>query len=271
MKKSIKEFHKKLYNALLTVVEVDPLNFYKTDYIVDGVLYRIFHHDKHTPTECFNTHWSLECRGSMFIIDRSGCVDKLVCLPCRKFFNLQQNNNEYIVQQKPFNRVFEKYDGVQMSTYLQCGELRLKSGTSFERKELKSAYEWLNENQRLKELLYYISHHHITVNMEWVCSTNESSIDYGESRLVITSFRDLFDGCTYFYDDERLHHYLTKSEVSLLFNNFAKEVFVDGDQYRWCIDVQNMQHVEGYVAYFYNNPPLKIKTDWFKAQSETNK
>jgi T4 RnlA family RNA ligase len=251
---------KQLYQDLISVASDSKKDspFYYVDQETENeCFYRIFGYFLTTETDwevSQNTFWS---RGTMFLLDKNKSPIKLICLPMKKFFNLNENKfsavsnrilNENIV-------VTEKLDGSLMSTYIdQNGALKLKSKMSIKSEHCEKAMDLLNSN-KYKDLKHALLHatavYHHTVDLEWTSPNNRIVLGYTTDSLTVLSAQ-------------------CRNTLAIVNPIGALQPWVVHKPRKDVLQtVKDSKGIEGYVIEFEDKTRVKIKSDWYSALHRT--
>lgn len=168
--------------------------FYKQDFVVDGVTYRIYNYRLSSYSDFLRPN-ALNARGTMF---RTQPDVELVSLPMSKFFNINENPFTMGLDLTQVDVIQTKADGSLISTYMHNGQLRLKSKGSVSSDQATAAMKWLNQNvleqNFLRDYLTAVTAAGVTVNLEWTAPDNRIVLGYLEPRLTILNCRRMSDG-----------------------------------------------------------------------------
>ena len=171
--------------------------FYYKDFYIENTYYRIFNYRLASYSD-FLLPSSLECRGIMFVVDVDGKYTNLVCRPMKKFFGLNENpfTSDLELSNRTIANIYEKADGSLISTFLQNGELRLKSKMSLDSEQVIDATKWLNSprNELFRKSLHKLALDNYTTNLEWISPLNRIVLLYPEPKLVVLNIRHNYTG-----------------------------------------------------------------------------
>lgn len=255
-----------LYDNLIQLVANDEAFFYK-DFPGRASTMRIFNY-RLASYEQFLQPGALECRGIMFAVDpNTEQMKYIVSRPPEKFFNYRENPFTMDVDFSNPMQIMQKVDGSLISTYLDDGELSVKTKGSTQSTQAIAAKELLERGMDqdawycLARELFQLEVEGYTVNMEYVSPDNRIVIGYQNEDLVILNIRNRETG-----------EYLPKNQVPAAFEyvhaHWVDELPVDEipDVEDFIHRVPNMNGFEGYVVQLNNGQHVKVKTEWYLTQ-----
>lgn len=201
---------------------------------------------------------ALECRGIMFELDDNNNPIRIAARPPKKFFNLFENPFTEDIKDDQVGLAFKKEDGSLISSFIDKGELFLKSKGSLFSQQVLDAQKWLYDERRkpLLECLKWYAENGITINMEWVSPDNRVVLTYEEPRLIILNARHNITGEYIDFEDlvkdQTINQYIVDNHPFETINELIKEV-------------QELKDQEGYVVYNSKGaePVFKIKCPWY--------
>lgn len=201
---------------------------------------------------------ALECRGIMFEFDDNNNPIRIAARPPKKFFNLFENPFTEDIKDDQVGLAFKKEDGSLISSFIDKGELFLKSKGSLFSQQVLDAQKWLYDERRkpLLECLKWYAENGITINMEWVSPDNRVVLTYEEPRLIILNARHNITGeyidLEDLVKDQMINQYMVDNHPFETINELIKEV-------------QELKDQEGYVVYDSKGaePVFKIKCPWY--------
>lgn len=201
---------------------------------------------------------ALECRGIMFELDDNNNPIRIAARPPKKFFNLFENPFTEDIKDDQVGLAFKKEDGSLISSFIDKGELFLKSKGSLFSQQVLDAQKWLYDERRkpLLECLKWYAENGITINMEWVSPDNRVVLTYEEPRLIILNARHNITGeyidLEDLVKDQTINQYIVDNHPFETINELIKEV-------------QELKDQEGYVVYNSKGaePVFKIKCPWY--------
>lgn len=201
---------------------------------------------------------ALECRGIMFELDDNNNPIRIAARPPKKFFNLFENPFTEDIKDDQVGLAFKKEDGSLISSFIDKGELFLKSKGSLFSQQVLDAQKWLYDERRkpLLECLKWYAENGITINMEWVSPDNRVVLTYDEPRLIILNARHNITGeyidLEDLVKDQTINQYMVDNHPFETINELIKEV-------------QELKDQEGYVVYNSKGaePVFKIKCPWY--------
>lgn len=201
---------------------------------------------------------ALECRGIMFELDDNNNPIRIAARPPKKFFNLFENPFTEDIKDDQVGLAFKKEDGSLISSFIDKGEVFLKSKGSLFSQQVLDSQKWLYDERRkpLLECLKWYAENGITINMEWVSPDNRVVLTYDEPRLIILNARHNITGeyidLEDLVKDQTIHQYMVDNHPFETINELIKEV-------------QELKDQEGYVVYNSKGaePVFKIKCPWY--------
>lgn len=201
---------------------------------------------------------ALECRGIMFELDDNNNPIRIAARPPKKFFNLFENPFTEDIKDDQVGLAFKKEDGSLISSFIDKGELFLKSKGSLFSQQVLDSQKWLYDERRkpLLECLKWYAENGITINMEWVSPDNRVVLTYEEPRLIILNARHNITGeyidLEDLVKDQTINQYMVDNHPFETINELIEEV-------------QELKDQEGYVVYNSKGaePVFKIKCPWY--------
>lgn len=201
---------------------------------------------------------ALECRGIMFELDDNNNPIRIAARPPKKFFNLFENPFTEDIKDDQVGLAFKKEDGSLISSFIDKGELFLKSKGSLFSQQVLDSQKWLYDERRkpLLDCLKWYAENGITINMEWVSPDNRVVLTYEEPRLIILNARHNITGeyidLEDLVKDQTVNQYMVDNHPFETINELIKEV-------------QELKDQEGYVVYDSKGaePVFKIKCPWY--------
>lgn len=201
---------------------------------------------------------ALECRGIMFELDDNNNPIRIAARPPKKFFNLFENPFTEDIKDDQVGLAFKKEDGSLISSFIDKGEVFLKSKGSLFSQQVLDAQKWLYDERRkpLLECLKWYAENGITINMEWVSPDNRVVLTYEEQRLIILNARNNITGeyidLEDLVKDQTINQYMVDNHPFETINELIEEV-------------QELKDQEGYVVYDQKGaePVFKIKCPWY--------
>jgi RNA ligase len=247
MKEKMKKYSEETYQNLLKLVENNE-SFYFKDFTLKDSIYRIFSY-RLASWSSFMEPSALNCRGIMFdVTDKENVY--LVSLPPEKFFNYEEGSVNHSVGN--FGDKMHKMDGSLISTYINEGDLYLKSKASLFSEQAMAAMKYLSlpENSNFKEELKLLDESGYTINMEYTSPTNRIVVPYNIDSLTVLSIRSRETGENYFAS--KLENFLkttgTSNEIInrlVKYENISKFNF---NHEEFVTQVRNEKEGEGYVV-----------------------
>lgn len=246
-----------IYNNLLKYTKEGEV-FYVADQVFKGRKYRIFSYrlGAYTP---FMQPDALEGRGIMFEIDENDQPIRLAARTMHKFFNLNENPSTMNLDLSTNNieRITDKCDGSLISTYLDHeGQLQLKSKTSLGSDQVRMAWEVLNKNQNLTNMLKEATEMGETVNLEILSPNNRIVIGYEDTELRVLNLRNQETG---------KYLFPVKCSGPSLFDYYVTEMPVGFD----IKTLEDATGIEGVVVVLQSGEWFKFKTPWYAALHHT--
>lgn len=249
---------KSLFDNLMTLCSDDNNTFFFVDTTSSmQSKFRIFSYYIASYSEWLKPD-ALECRGIMFELDDNNNPIRIAARPPKKFFNLFENPFTEDIKDDQVGLAFKKEDGSLISSFIDKGELFLKSKGSLFSQQVLDAQKWLYDERRkpLLECLKWYVENGITINMEWVSPDNRVVLTYEEPRLIILNARHNITGeyidLEDLVKDQTVNQYMVDNHPFETINELIKEV-------------QELKDQEGYVVYDSKGaePVFKIKCPWY--------
>lgn len=261
MNRKINDRQLKLYNNLLAISNNSRKDnaFYYIDQDVisennpekyKGWKYRIFLYQIASYNDWLineDTFWS---RGTMFLLNEKDEPQKLVCLPMKKFFNLNENPLSMVSERLNEDiLITEKRDGSLMSTYIDVdNNLKLKSKGSTKSEHCKKAMELLENNNKLKNLLFEATSI-FTIDLEWTSPDNRIVVGYDTDELHILSIQN--------------RETISQVQKESLQGINLRQFFVKEHNKKILHLINEQKGIEGYVVEFSDGQRIKLKTDQY--------
>ena len=249
---------KSLFDNLMTLCSDDNNTFFFVDTTSSmQSKFRIFSYYIASYSEWLKPD-ALECRGIMFELDDNNNPIRIAARPPKKFFNLFENPFTEDIKDDQVGLAFKKEDGSLISSFIDKGEVFLKSKGSLFSQQVLDAQKWLYDERRkpLLECLKWYAENGITINMEWVSPDNRVVLTYEESRLIILNARHNITGeyidLEDLVKDQTINQYMVDNHPFETINELIEEV-------------QELKDQEGYVVYNSKGaePVFKIKCPWY--------
>lgn len=245
------EFQAQLFADLTQLVATSNGEFLTKNYPIDGhenLFYQVFTYSL-PKFSSFKAPNGLNCRGTMFLVDKNTGSAELVALPMEKFFSLGEGDNtESRLKIEDAVRAFLKIDGTLLTSYIDpiTQKLAFKSknvpvyiNTEIVRKSLSAELE--NE-------LFKLAQQGINVDLELTTPENRVMMEYTSYEVHTLKARSNLTGE---YIDIRSDDF--KAEYPVTTSILAPEIPVSE------VDVQR-KDIEGYVLEFKDGRNLKVKT-----------
>ena len=249
---------KLLFDNLMTLCSDDNNTFFFVDTTSSmQSKFRIFSYYIASYSEWLKPD-ALECRGIMFELDDNNNPIRIAARPPKKFFNLFENPFTENIKDDQVGLAFKKEDGSLISSFIDKGEVFLKSKGSLFSQQVLDAQKWLYDERRkpLLECLKWYAENDITINMEWVSPDNRVVLTYDEPRLIILNARNNITGeyidLEDLVKDQTINQYMVDNHPFETINELIEEV-------------QELKDQEGYVVYNSKGaePVFKIKCPWY--------
>lgn len=238
-----------LFHDLRSLIKTNEA-FYSQKFENNGHIYEIFNYRLASYSD-FLLPGALECRGVMFEVNAEGNPVELKVLPMEKFFNLYENPFTMDVDLTQVDEILLKADGSLMSTYVEDGELKLKSKGSIFSEQCIAAMNWLETKPEFKQSLHNLTLQGYTVNLEWCSPIHRIVIGYSYDHLKVLNARNRFD--FQYANRQLLLDYFGEENVIELVSPDNPVEFVNS--------IPDMQdNIEGYVIRLKNGQRIKIKT-----------
>jgi RNA ligase len=232
-----------LYEQLMNLND----SFYHVDHILDHQVYRIFSYRLASYTD-FEQPGAKEARGIMFNITDEPYI---VSRPMEKFWNLEELvNHGFQFDKINIDRIENKRDGSLISTFLHNGQILLKSKTSLNSEQAKSAQVLFDQMMKNDLLLsVYVKWWIIfgyTINFEYTSPTNQIVLKYNNPELKIINVRHNATGIYLPFD-------MYRSYVDELFDvSVLDETF------------NTREDIEGVILVMKDGSRIKLKTQTYK-------
>lgn len=248
----------KLFHELLKLCLNNDCNssrFYYVDTCTSlNTTVRIFSYSS-TPTFCSES--ALECRGIMFEIDGNKQPVRIMTRPMEKIFNYKEKPITTNLDLSEIEYVTIKADGSLISTYIDKGEVFLKSKSSLKSDQAVNAMAFLNkeDNVKLLKRVRDIAKDGFTLNFEYVSLENRIVLAYKQTSLILLNIRNNETGDYLKYDDI--------SCDKILRPYLVEHITVRNYDNAWIDSVRSEREIEGYVVQMKNNFKFKLKTEWY--------
>lgn len=243
-------------NLMALIVPGNFTNFFYKDFkTIQGTDVRIFSYNYASYTDWLKAD-ALESRGIMFEMSNGKPV-RIMSRPMQKFFNLNENPFTSDLDLTQISFGMDKMDGSLVSSYVDKGEVALKSKASInstqaiEASNLLWAYQYTDLRKRILEL----AEDGFTCNFEYVAPTNRIVIAYPEKALVLLNVRNNETGEYVEYRE------LLSDPVLRPF--LVNAITPQGDPEEMIEEIRNLQDTEGYVFVMNDGLIFKLKTYWY--------
>lgn len=247
---------KTLYQNLMNLCSNTETLFHFVDHVTpDGLNIRVFdyHYASYSDWQLPDALW---CRGITFVIEQERPV-KLLCLPMKKFFNLNENPFTMDLNLNDIQWYEEKRDGSLISSLQDAsGIIRLKSKTTLASVQAQEATAWLYmpEHSDLLEFIQLCESQNCTVNLEWTSPRNRVVLPYQEDVLQILNVIDR---------DTREMVDLNELYSNPTFVKYSVERFdAPENPTEWVDSVMRSKDIEGFIVY-HKRCIFKLKTEWY--------
>ena len=257
-----------LYTNLMKLVEDSQqekratFTFKDVDCVVDpNFTYRIFNYQLPKYSD-FLKEAAMQCRGTMFRINKETKSFELVSLPMDKFFGLGENPSTMNIQPEDIKEAYVKEDGSLLSSYVTVdGNLGLKSKSEPIFAFDSLVREYLSQHPILNDNLLKLSQDGYTVDLEFVSLNNRVILEYKEPALHILNIRSNKDGS---YIDFRNNDFLSQYPIEdYLVKTLDLSLFKDlGKNNKYL----SLPDIEGAVVRLTDGRLVKIKTEWYMSQ-----
>lgn len=245
------EFQKQLFTDLTHLVANSDGEFLTKNYPVLGhenLFYQVFTYSLPKYSQ-FKAPNALNCRGTMFLVDKSTGEAELVALPMEKFFSLgegDQVDSKFKIEDA--KRAFLKVDGSLLTSYIDP----LTQETMFKSKNVPSYLNYVIVEKSipidLLDQITQLAKASISVDLELTTPENRVMIEYNTYEVHVLKARSLLTGE---YIDIRSDEFAEKYPA--VAKNLVKEFPVNQ------VDI-NRKDIEGYVLELENGKMLKVKT-----------
>ena len=163
-------------------------------------------------------------------------------------------------------RLEEKRDGSLISTYLDNGNLMVKSKGSLYSDQANDANRFLQrpENADFKQMLKVFAENDYTVSMEYTAPKNQIVLKYDEQELIILGIRHTQTG-EYLEPSKVAEFDATVEDFNILpeiQRTYVDYEEVDGLTEERVQEIRDMTGIEGYVLVG-KDQRTKLKTDWY--------
>ncbi|ASD52013.1 RNA ligase and tail fiber protein attachment catalyst [Pseudomonas phage PspYZU05] len=234
-----------LYNGLMEAVNTSSMFYYRDEVSPVGTKFRIFHY--HYIDERMFNKVTRNARGIMFEMQDETPV-RIACRPFIKFDNYSQDKHDELIQAY----MTLKVDGSIMSTYLDKGQLRLKSNSSIMSDVAVSANSMLLDikHSKLAVRLKELQNDGYTVVLEYTGPKDRIVIEYQEKNLTVLAVIQNTSG------KEISWHEINKDPVLRM---YLVEAFDPKD----IKEIISERGIEGYVIHCADGTRLKVKTEWY--------
>lgn len=254
------DFQLTLFHDLEKLIHTNEAFFVRTQEL-NNKIYKIYNYRLASYTD-FLLPNALNCRGTMFEVDKDNNPIRLASLPINKFFNVAENPFTMNLNFEDIEFIEDKLDGSLISSYMDEDQVRLKSKGALLSEQAVAATQWLDqpEQHKYKQQVLNITKQGFTVDFEWVSPTNRIVLGYDKSQLIMLHIRNNETGeLIHFYDNHNMSQYVDVSKVfhypPVDIRNVTLTEFIK--------QVPDMTGIEGYVVKFKSGLYAKLKTLWY--------
>lgn len=266
----LNEYQQKLFNDLTSLVASSEAFFVtKTKNPITGTSFWMFNYRLPSYTD-FQNPSALEARGIMFEIDSNGSPVELASLPMFKFFNIYENPSVMELNLELVERIEVKADGSLISTYMDKGNIYLKTKGSLISEQAICAQNWIQkpEHSDMWNTVQHLTYEGYTVNMEWTSPLNRIVLPYQDEKLFILNVRNNQTGAIY-SSIETLQN-ICSINVSHLKSYWIDNIPLDKvNKQEFVQQIDNMQGIEGYIVKFSDGKWVKVKTTQYRELHKT--
>jgi T4 RnlA family RNA ligase len=244
------QYQTQLFTELQALIASNEA-FYAQTFESNGHIYKIYNYRLASYTD-FLAPSALESRGVMFEVDASDDPVELKVLPQPKFFNAYENPFTMDLDFTAVDAIYDKLDGSLMSTYMEDGQLKLKSKGSISSEQALAAMDWLDnpDQAMLYHNLASATEKGWTINLEFMSPNYRIVLGYMNTHCKVLNARNREDGSFVEYD-------LLQSTFGA--HNVVSRVIVD-DTKTFIDNIPGMQDdIEGYVVWLSDGRVVKIK------------
>lgn len=231
----------------------DDSVFYYQDFDRGTHIYRIFNYRLASYTQ-FQRPGGYECRGHMFMLSPEGELRGLVSLPMEKFHNLNECPTTMNLDLNQVDQIEVKADGSLISSYMEQGELRLKSKGSISSDQAMDSMSWIKDPAREELFAAVIAAEAAgyTVNMEWCSPDNRIVVSYERPQLFVLNARH-----------KGTFKYMDSDELAARFGNYVQPLIKVDDPKAFVEGIAAQTgNIEGYVCKI-GNLRFKVKTNQY--------
>lgn len=245
------DFQELTFNNLMTLVAGSNGEFLFQDHPIagqDNLVYRMFNYSL-PGYMSFKQPSAKQCRGSMFLLDKTTNQAQLIALPMDKFFSIGEGVGEDLkFKVSDAKRAFIKEDGSLLTSYLCPFEktVKLKSMSQ----PLYINAEIINKSvpDALAKELGALAHDGICVDLELTTPENRVIIEYKDYKVTVIQARSILTGHKVdIRSDEFKHQYPNIAE------HLVQEVAIED------VDLERSD-IEGYVFELADGTLKKGKT-----------
>lgn len=241
-----------LYHNLMALTASEA--FYHQEFTSNGHIYRIFNYRLASYTD-FLAPDARECRGHMFEVDRNGDAVELKTWCQEKFYNAYENPFVMDLDFTQVDAIYDKLDGSLMSTYMEDGQLKLKSKGSISSEQALAAMDWLDDPKQA--MLYHniasATEKGWTINLEFMSPNYRIVLGYMNTHCKVLNARNRYTG-------EYVDYMTLVSTFGA--ENVVKRIDV-ADTKAFCEGIPDMTDIEGFVVWMSDGRIVKMKCSWY--------
>lgn len=254
----------KLYDELMALCSTSDTSkfFFNTIHTFAGTRARVFSYNYASYSDWIKPG-ALECRGIMFEIDEADKPVRIMARPMEKFFNLNETPFTMNLDFSKVEYVASKADGSLISSYVDKGNLYVKSKTSIDSDQSNAAASLIRSDayNDLYNRLMELGNNGYTVNMEYVSPRNRIVLAYQEPQLIILNVRHNETG-----------DYVPFREIHAdpALRPYMGDLFAPEDDFESFVKkTYDTEDIEGFVVYMSDGMKFKLKTNWYVALHRT--
>lgn len=245
------EFQAKLFADLTKLVANSDGEFLTKNYPIEGhdnLFYQVFTYSLPKYSD-FNAPNALNCRGTMFLVDKNTGEAELIALPMEKFFSLGEGGQaESKLKIEDAKLAYLKVDGSLLTSYIDP----ITQKTMFKSKNVPSYlnYEIVQKSipKKLLNEITKLAKENISVDLELTTPENRVMIEYDTYAVHVLKARSTLTGE---YINIRSLTFVAQYPA---IGEYLVEEFPVNE-----VDI-NRKDIEGYVLEFPNGKMLKVKT-----------
>jgi len=230
---------------------------------MDTSTYRIFTYGKLVKSDDFHREGALECRGHTFEADKDCNYIQMMCRPCEKFFNLNENDFTTVLNLSSIVAIEDKMDGSLLSTFIHRhgneALLRLKSRNALVSEHVDASTEWLGlpENREFRNDMEQLSLDGYTINLEWVNPEKPILLKYPKADLRVLNIRNIESGAYLEYES------IDKDQYPAIVKAWTERLPLEDDLEAQTQRLLAERETEGVVVRFESRQRVKLKIQWY--------